>query len=114
MPFVFVFTVNAYYWIIVISCLTVVSLLFALLRPYKDDWINIWDSVVFGLYAFSLFWVMYSQYIVSLPFEVIGITLTGPFVYIVVYVVHTYILQVCLSTISSTISSAELIHRWNQ
>ena len=91
LPCVFIFSVNAYYWILVIPCLAVVSLLFALLRPYKDDWINIWDSVLFAIYAFSLFWIMCVQYMHvfhSLPIEVIGITISVPLVYIIVYVGH--------------------------
>ena len=80
-----------YIWgLATVSCV-VVSLLFALLRPYKNNWINIWDSVVFALIAFISFWVMYSEYIiVSLPYEVVGVIATVPLIYIIVYVVYRY------------------------
>ena len=77
-------------WMILIVSCAIISLLFALLRPYKDNWINIWDSVVFGLFSFSLFWVMYAEHIASLPFEVVGVIATVPLMYIVVFVVHRY------------------------
>ena len=73
----------------IVSC-AIISLLFALLRPYKDDWINIWDSVLFGLFSFSFFWVMHAEYIASLPFEIVGVLCTVPFIYIVAFVVHKY------------------------
>ena len=63
-------------WIIPIVSCAIVSLLFALLRPYKDNWINIWDSVLFGLFSFSFFWVMYTEYIARLPLEVVGVIST--------------------------------------
>ena len=81
---------DAYLWMLVIPCFSVVSLLFAILRPYKNNWINFWDSVVFALIAFSFFWVMCAQYIVSLPFEVVGVIVTVPFMYIIIYVMFRY------------------------
>ena len=78
------------YWIIPIVSCAIVSLLFALLRPYKDNWINIWDSVVFALFSFSIFWMVYAVYIAYLPFKAIGVIFTVPFVYIIVFVVHRY------------------------
>ena len=77
-------------WMILIVPCAIVSLLFALLRPYKDNWINIWDSVVFGLFSFSFFWVIYAEHIASLPVEVLGVIATVPLIYIVVFVVHRY------------------------
>ena len=37
--------IGPYSWMVLTICFAVVSLLFALLRPYKNNWINIWDSV---------------------------------------------------------------------
>ena len=79
-----------YFWVLVIPCFSVVSLLFAILRPYKNNWINVWDSVVFALIAFGLLWVMCAQYIVSLPFEVAGVIATVPSMYIFIYVMFRY------------------------
>ena len=92
-----VLQISPYTWVLGITSCAIVSLLFALLRPYKDNWINIWDSVVFALFNFSLFWVMYAQYVASLPFEVVGAIATLPLVYIIVFIVYKYrsILQQC-------------------
>ena len=65
-----------YYWMLLMICCAVMSLLFAILRPYKNNWINVWDSVVFALLAFSLLWLMY-----------IG---TIPFIYIIVYALYKH------------------------
>ena len=81
---------NPYYYMLAITCFSLVSLLFAILRPYKTNWINVWDSVVFALIAFSFFWVMYAQNIVSLPFEVIGVIATVPLIYVIFYVLFKY------------------------
>ena len=67
-------------WMVVIVSCAIISLLFALLRPYKDNWINIWDSVVFALFSFSVFWMVYAEYIAYKPFEVLGVLFTVPFV----------------------------------
>ena len=71
-----------YYWMLVITCFSVTSLLFAILRPYKNNWINVWDSVTFALIAFGLLWIMYATYIANLPFEVIGCYFNHSAVYV--------------------------------
>ena len=80
--------IGPYSWMVITICYAVVSLLFALLRPYKEDWINIWDSVMFGLLSFSYFWMVYAKYVVRLPLEVIGVIAVVPFVYIATYILH--------------------------
>ena len=90
LPLLIVLQISPYIWLMAIVSYALVSLLFALLRPYKENWINIWDSVLFGLFSFSFFWVMYAQYIVNLPFEVLGSVAIVPLIYIVVFVVHRY------------------------
>ena len=77
-------------WIQAIVFCAIVSLLFALLRPYKDNWINIWDSVVFALFSFSFIWVMYTEYIGRLPLAVVGVIATAPLIYIIAYVLLKY------------------------
>ena len=82
--------INQYYWMVIITCSFIVSLLFAILRPYKEDWINIWDSVMIALLPFSLFWVFYARYIVSQPFEIVAVIAFVPFIYIICYVTFKY------------------------
>ena len=86
-----------YFLMLIIICLTIVSLLFAILRPYKEDWINIWDSVVFALLAFYYFWLMYVEYVLSLPIDFVTITPIVPLIYIIVYVIrkHTKAFRNC-------------------
>ena len=90
LPLLLVLQIGLYNWIIPIVSCAIASLLFALLRPYKDNWINIWDSVLFGLFSFSFFWLMYAEHIARLPFDVVGAIATVPFIYIIVFVVHRY------------------------
>ena len=79
-----------YSWMLFVMCCAVTSLLFAILRPYKYNWINVWDSVVFALFAFCLLWIMYVNYIGSLPFEIAGIIVTIPLMYIIVYIMYKH------------------------
>ena len=86
-----------YYWILTVVCSAVTSLLFAILRPYKENWINVLDSLGFALLTFGLLFIMYAKYIASLPLEVVGVITTLPFIYIIVYVMykHTNAFQNC-------------------
>ena len=82
LPLLLVLQIAMHIWMVVIVSCAIVSLLFALLCPYKDNWINIWDSVVSGLLSLSFFWLMYAEYIGRLPFEFVGASSTVPFIYI--------------------------------
>ena len=50
-----------YNWIVGIVCPMIVSLLFALLRPYKYHWYNVLDCVFLALIALFEFWILYSR-----------------------------------------------------
>ena len=99
-----------YYWMLLITCCAVTSLLFAVLRPYKNNWINVWDSVVFALIAFVFLWIMYIKYIGSLPFEVVGIIATIPLMYIIVYIMykHTNTVRNCCVLLSKCRTNPQL------
>ena len=86
-----------YYWLLVVICCGVASTVFAILRPYKDNNVNVWDSVLFALLTYGLMWVMYARYIASLPFEVAGAIGTTPFIFVTVYIMykHTNAFQKC-------------------
>ena len=92
---------GAYGWLIGILGPTTVSFLFALLRPYKNNWFNVWDSVVFLLIAFAEISIMYNKYVASIPLVYLGgIVITIPLVYISIYTVYklfsrTNIIQRC-------------------
>ena len=80
---------GSYGWFIVILSSSTASLLFALLRPYKNNWFNIWDSLVFALITLAEFSIAYTQNIATIPLQPLGTILTSaPFVYISIYVVY--------------------------
>ena len=43
-------------------CLATASLMFGLLRPYKENWVNFWDSVVFFLFMVGEVAALYDHY----------------------------------------------------
>ena len=47
-------------WTISTAVLIIGSLLFALLRPYKKNWLNILDSVILALLGLGTLWVLYT------------------------------------------------------
>ena len=64
------------------------SLLFALLRPYKESWINIWDSVALALYCFGELSYMYGIYVIHSRFDIAyGLALL-PLLYITLYITY--------------------------
>ena len=81
--------IGPYSWFVSILGSSTVSLLFALLRPYKNNWFNIWDSLVFALIAFAEFSLAYTQYIANIPLGPLGAIIASvPLLYLSVYVVY--------------------------
>ena len=72
-----------------IVCLVIAALVFLLFRPYKDNfWLNFWDSTVFAVIAFATFGNMYARYIAPVPFQILGVLATGPFIYFIIYATY--------------------------
>lgn len=62
-----VITINAYVWAYVLLALSVItSLTFALLRPYKQDFYNKLDSLLFAVLAFAYFCKIMGEKMVSI------------------------------------------------
>ena len=79
--------VTTYYiWMIIILCPITASLMFALLRPYKNDWFNILDSLLFATLALSTFLVMYNKHVASTPQQIVALLSIVPLIYIVSFV----------------------------
>jgi len=79
--------VTTYYiWMIIILCPIIASLMFALLRPYKNDWFNILDSLLFATLALSTFLVMYNKHVASTPQQIVALLTIVPLIYIVLIV----------------------------
>ena len=74
-----------YSWIVGIVCPMIVSLLFALLRPYKCFWYTILDCLIFALMALLEFWILYSKLtdVISVPHALIYIVGMIPVIYFV-------------------------------
>ena len=80
---------NMYDEMVSVVCLVIASLLFLLFRPYKNNlWLNVWDSTVLSLFAFSLFCNMYTRYIASVPIEIVGALAIAPLIYFVIFVAY--------------------------
>ena len=67
---------------------TIMSLLFALLRPYKVNWVNTWDSIAFALFAFGELIVLYDEHVSKTRPFLAYILAMLPVVYIVVYTTY--------------------------
>lgn len=65
-----------------------VSLLFSLLRPYKDNRYNVLDCLGFALYALLQFWIVCNQHIISVPLQVAYLLIVLPFIYISAYTTY--------------------------
>ena len=79
---------NMYNGMVSIVCLVIAALVFLLFRPYKDNWLNIWDSTLFSVFAFALFCNMYTRYVAPVPFQILGVLATVPLIYFIVYVTY--------------------------
>ena len=75
-------------WTLSTAVLMIGSLLFALLRPYKKNWLNILDSVILALLGLGTLWVLYT---LDTPqgkwIQLIGFIAAVPLMYFVMYVV---------------------------
>ena len=69
-----------------------VSLLFSLLRPYRDNRYNILDCVGFALYALLQFWIVCNEYINSVPLQFAYLLTVLPFIYISIYIGYNLLL----------------------
>ena len=78
-----------YNQMIAIVCLVIASLLFLFYRPYRDrSWLNLWDSVLFSLFAFAILCYEHTRYIANVPLEITGVIFLLPLVYFVIYAMY--------------------------
>ena len=68
-----------------VTCYSSASLFFGLLRPYKETWINYWDSIVFMLFSFGEFVVLYDHYVTRSHCSFAYGLIVVPLVYLIVY-----------------------------
>ena len=82
-------------------CPFITALVFLLFLPYKDNWLNIWDSTVFSLIVFTQFWIIYARHVAPLPMTFVAVVLLAvPLMYLTIYATYklltwTKALQMC-------------------
>ena len=89
--FIFLFKIvlgSHWEWMISIVSPIVASILFALLRPYRNNWFNVLDSVHLALFGLAQFWVLYNRLVSKVSLHFVYALAVEPFVYITVYVVY--------------------------
>ena len=75
-------------WTISTVCFGIGSLLFALLRPYKKNWLNVLDSLILALLALISLWILYSFETHEKWFQSAGLLTALPLVYFVIYIAY--------------------------
>ena len=87
----------AFRWMITIPFPVVISLLFALFRPYKNNYFNIIDCLAFALVALATFLIMYTYTThVYYYIQLLYVILLTPFLYFVSYILYKILSQVPL------------------
>ena len=64
------------------------SLLFALLHPYKRNWLNVLDSLILASLALAALWILYNIETHRKWMQLVGFIAALPLVYFVIYVVY--------------------------
>ena len=73
------------------------SLAFALIRPYKNNWFNILDSLTFALLAFCILAIVYNVYVSKIPLELVYAISVLPLLYITLYSSYQFMLWISLT-----------------
>ena len=91
----FIVQPSAIRWLITIPIPVVISLLFALFRPYKNNYFNIIDCLAFALVALSTFLIVYTHtthYYIPLLYVIV----LFPFLYFVSFILYKILSQAAL------------------
>ena len=96
-------------------CPITASLLFALLRPYKNDRFNVLDSVSFGILSLINFWIMYDEFVSRVPLSIPQALAFLPLVYVTLHMGYSVKLHIrllnccpCIGKCSSQNRSTDL------
>ena len=100
-------------WLILIPFPAVVSLLFALFRPYKNIYFNIIDCLTFALVALPTFLIRYTYTAhVHSYIQLLYVILLTPFLYFILYKILSQVALLC--TCCSKINKIFLTRNENQ
>ena len=88
---------SAFRWLITVPVPVVISLLFALFRPYKNNCFNIIDCLAFALVALATFLIMYTYTThVYYYIQLVYVILLTPFLYFISFILYKILSQVTL------------------
>ena len=76
-----------------IVCFSSASLFFGLLQPYREKWINYWDSIALYLLSFGEVIVLFDQFVTRSHFGFVYGLSTIPLAYLVVYTCYKLLYQ---------------------
>ena len=79
-------------WTICTIILIVASLLVALLRPYKKNWLNILDSLILASEGLASLWILYNLKTEGKWINLVGFIAALPMMYFVTYVSCRFLL----------------------
>ena len=79
-----------------VTCYSSASLFFGLLRPYKENWINYWDSIAFMLFSLGEFVAIYDEYVAKSDFVFVYVLAVVPLVYLIVYTSYKLLSQMAV------------------
>ena len=79
-----------------VTCYSSASLLFGLLRPYKESWINYWDSIAFMLLSLGEVVVLYDKSVTRSHFGIVYVLAVVPLVYLIVYTSYKLLSQMAV------------------
>ena len=85
-----------YVWILFIFLATVSSVLFLSLKPYKEQWFNVFDGLIFAVMSFALVCVVYKIFVARIPDSILYTTTILPLVYFAVYILCKVLLKTSL------------------
>ena len=78
-----------------VVCYSSASLFFGLLRPYKENWINYWDSIAFMLFSLAEFVTVYDEHMRFHFSFAYGLAVV-PLVYLIVYTSYKLLSQMAV------------------
>ena len=85
-----------YMWLILISVFVVVSLLFAYFHPYKNNYFNILDCLIFASMALTIYLIEYGIEVNSFPVQLLYVIGLFPFFYIISFVLYKILSRIAL------------------
>ena len=92
--YIFTFSFGGKYgWMMYILWAKIGSLLMITLKPYKENWFNIFDGLSLSLLGFVYVGTLYNTYVANISSTIICIVVTVPLIYFTIYIICKILLQ---------------------